>query len=294
MSRIIDGRAEAARLRRRLAEEVEMLRSTKGVVPRLVVVLVGEDPASQVYVRTKTRMAREVGIAGELRRLPADVDEQRLLNMLAELNADPSVHGVLVQLPLPPQIRGDRVLEAIDPAKDVDGFHPLNVGRMWSSRRPLAERLHIPCTPRGCMLLLQSVLGEDGMRGRRALVLGRSNIVGKPMAALLLGADATVTIAHSKSADLPALCRQAEILVAAVGRPEMVRGDWIREGAVVIDVGINRIEVEGGSRLIGDVAFAEAVDRAGAITPVPGGVGPMTVACLLQNTVLAARTLSGA
>lgn len=290
MAEIIDGRAQAAALRARVAEEVAALRRRTGVTPRLVVLLVGEDPASTVYVRTKAKMAAEVGIAGEVERLPGDTDQETLLARLAALNADPSVHGILVQLPLPAGIDGRAVLEAIDPAKDVDGFHPVNVGRMWTATRPLDGGLLLPCTPLGCTMLLESVLGRDGLRGRRALVLGRSNIVGKPMAALLLGADVTVTIAHSRTRDLPARCREAEILVAAVGRPEMVRGDWIREGAVVIDVGINRVEGEGGrSRLVGDVAFAEAAERAAAITPVPGGVGPMTVACLLHNTLLAAR-----
>ncbi len=294
MAEIIDGRVRAAALRRRIAGEVAALRERHGTVPRLVVLLVGEDPASDVYVRTKARMAAEVGISGEVERLPADTTQDTLLARLAELNADPAVHGILVQLPLPPQIDGRAVLEAIDPAKDVDGFHPLNVGRMWAASRPLEAGLLLPCTPLGCMMLLESVLGRDGLRGKSALVLGRSNIVGKPMAALLLGADATVTVAHSRTRDLPARCREAEILVAAVGRPEMVRGDWIREGAVVIDVGINRVGEEGGKgRLVGDVAFAEAAPRAAAITPVPGGVGPMTVACLLYNTLLAARRRLG-
>ncbi len=294
MAEIIDGRARAAALRRRVAEGVAELAAARGVVPRLVVLLVGEDPASTVYVRTKTKMAAEVGIRGEVERLPATIGEAALLARLGELSADPSVHGILVQLPLPAQIDGRAVLEAIDPAKDVDGFHPLNVGRMWAASRPLDAGLLLPCTPLGCMMLLESVLGRDGLRGRSALVLGRSNIVGKPMAALLLGADVTVTVAHSRTRDLPARCRAAEILVTAVGRPEMVRGDWIREGAVVIDVGINRLEgAEGRGRLVGDVAFAEAAERAAAITPVPGGVGPMTVACLLHNTLLAARRQLG-
>ena len=290
MAEIIDGRARAAALRARVAEEVAALRRRHGVVPRLVVLLVGENPASQVYVRTKAKMAAEVGIAGEVERLPADIGQEALLARLAALNADPSVHGILVQLPLPAGIDGRVVLEAIDPAKDVDGFHPVNVGRMWAAARPREASLLLPCTPLGCMMLLESVLGREGLRGRRALVLGRSNIVGKPMAALLLGADVTVTVAHSRTRDLADRCREAEILVAAVGRPEMVRGDWVREGAVVIDVGINRVEEGSGrSRLVGDVAFAEAAERAAAITPVPGGVGPMTVACLLYNTLLAAR-----
>jgi methylenetetrahydrofolate dehydrogenase (NADP+)/methenyltetrahydrofolate cyclohydrolase len=250
------------------------------------VILVGAHPASQAYVGMKARMAAEVGIDGGVIALPADTTERDLLAKLAALNRDPLVHGILVQLPLPEQIAAGRVLEAIDPRKDVDGFHPLNVGRLFAASGGLDPTLLVPCTPMGCVILLRRTLGEQ-LAGRRALIVGRSNIVGKPLAALLLGADCTVTIAHSKTRDLAGECRRAEILVAAVGRPEMVRGDWIRPGATVIDV---RVPAEGGrTRLVGDVAFAEAREVAGAITPVPGGVGPMTVACLLRNTLIAAR-----
>ncbi len=290
MARIIDGRARAARVRALVAERVARLRARTGVTPTLAVVLVGEDPASRVYVRTKTRMAEEVGITSRLLELPADIPEAELLARLEALSADEEVHGILVQLPLPAHIDPERVLFAIDPAKDVDGFHPLNVGRLWTARDPLADDLLVPCTPRGCLLLIEEVLGRAGIAGRRALVLGRSNIVGKPMAALLLARHATVTLAHSRTRDLPARCREAEILVVAVGRPGLVRGDWVRAGAVVIDVGINRLETAAGRpRLVGDVAFDEVAARAGAITPVPGGVGPMTVAMLLYNTWIAAR-----
>jgi methylenetetrahydrofolate dehydrogenase (NADP+)/methenyltetrahydrofolate cyclohydrolase len=253
------------------------------------VILVGAHPASQAYVGMKARMAAEVGIDGGVIALPADTTERDLLAKLAALNRDPLVHGILVQLPLPEQIAAGRVLEAIDPRKDVDGFHPLNVGRLFAASGGLDPTLLVPCTPMGCVILLRRTLGEQ-LAGRRALIVGRSNIVGKPLAALLLGADCTVTIAHSKTRDLAGECRRAEILVAAVGRPEMVRGDWIRPGATVIDVGIVRVPAEGGrTRLVGDVAFAEAREVAGAITPVPGGVGPMTGACLLRNTLIAAR-----
>ncbi len=290
MARIIDGRARAARVRALVAERVARLRARTGVTPTLAVVLVGEDPASRVYVRTKTRMAEEVGITSRLLELPADIPEAELLARLEALSADEEVHGILVQLPLPAHIDPERVLFAIDPAKDVDGFHPLNVGRLWTARDPLADDLLVPCTPRGCLLLIEEVLGRAGIAGRQALVLGRSNIVGKPMAALLLARHATVILAHSRTRDLPARCREAEILVVAVGRPGLVRGDWVREGAVVIDVGINRLETAAGRpRLVGDVAFDEVAARARAITPVPGGVGPMTVAMLLYNTWIAAR-----
>jgi len=286
---IIDGKAAAAELRAGIAEDVAAFALRRGRPPGLRVILLGDHPASRAYVATKTRVAAEVGIDGGVIALPADTAERDLLAQLAALNQDPTVHGILVQLPLPQQIDAGRVLEAIDPAKDVDGFHPLNVGRLFAASGRLDPALLIPCTPLGCLLLLRRTLGED-LAGRRALVVGRSNIVGKPLAALLLGADCTVTIAHSKTRDLAAECRRAEILVAAVGRPQMVRGGWIRPGATVIDVGIVRVPGEGGgSRLVGDVAFAEALEVAGAITPVPGGVGPMTVACLLRNTLIAAR-----
>ncbi len=290
LARIIDGRAEAAALRAKLRQEAEGLRAARGVVPGLRVVLVGEDPASQSYVRTKARAAGEVGIDADLIRLPATTQTADLLARIRELNRDPAVHGILVQLPLPPAIDAEAVLEAVDPAKDVDGFHPLNVGRLIASRGAPPPDLLVPCTPRGCLILLRATLGAD-LAGSHAVVLGRSNIVGKPMAALLLGADCTVTVAHSRSRDLPGECRRADILVAAVGRPGVVRGDWIKPGAVVIDVGINRVPDGadgGGGRLVGDVAFDEALEVADAITPVPGGVGPMTIACLLANTAKAA------
>ena len=288
-ARIIDGKAAAAALRAEIAAQVREFAARHGRPPGLRVVLVGDHPASRAYVRTKARMAAEVGLDSGLIELPADVSEHALLAQLAALNEDPAVHGILVQLPLPDQIDPARVLDAIDPRKDVDGFHPLNVGRLFATSGAPDPSLLVPCTPIGCMILLRQTLGDD-LAGRRALVVGRSNIVGKPLAALLLGADCTVTIAHSKTRDLPDECRRAEILVAAVGRPQMIRGAWIRPGATVIDVGIVRVPSEDGkTRLVGDVAFAEAVEVAGAITPVPGGVGPMTVACLLRNTLIAAR-----
>ena len=288
-ARIIDGKAAAAQLRAEIAEQVRDFAARHGRPPGLQVVLVGDQPASRAYVRTKAKMAVEVGIDGGLVELPADVSERTLLARIAALNHDPAVHGILVQLPLPDQIDPARVLDAIDPKKDVDGFHPLNVGRLFAASGAPDPGLLVPCTPMGCLMLLRQTLGDD-LAGRRALVIGRSNIVGKPLAALLLGANCTVTIAHSRTRDLPAECRRAEILVAAVGRPQMVQGAWIRPGATVIDVGIVRLPAENGkTRLVGDVAFAEAVEVAGAITPVPGGVGPMTVACLLRNTVTAAR-----
>ncbi len=278
---IIDGKAVAASLRAEIALRVASL----GFAPGLVVVLVGEDPASAVYVRNKDRAANQVGIAARTMRLPADTSEAALLSVIASLNADRDVDGILVQLPLPAQISAAAVIAAIDPAKDVDGFHPENVAAL-----ALGAPLLVPCTPAGVMKLLAAA--KVNVRGARALVLGRSQIVGRPMAALLTAADATVTVAHSRSIDLPGECRRAEILIAAVGRPEMVRGDWIAPGATVIDVGINRT-AEG--RLVGDVAFAEASGVARAITPVPGGVGPMTIACLLENTLTAAikRRASG-
>ncbi|MBN8871328.1 MAG: bifunctional methylenetetrahydrofolate dehydrogenase/methenyltetrahydrofolate cyclohydrolase FolD [Rhodospirillales bacterium] len=278
-ARVIDGKAIARATRAALATRIAGL----GFRPGLTVVLVGEDPASAVYVRSKDRAAREAGIDARTIRLPADTTEPALLAEVARLNADPTVDGILVQLPLPPQIRAQAVIEAIDPAKDVDGFHPLNAGRLADGRPTL-----VPCTPLGVMKLLAAT--EVPLRGARALVLGRSGIVGRPMAALLLGADATVTIAHSRTRDLAAECRRADVLVAAVGRPEMVRGDWIQPGATVIDVGINRLP---DGRLVGDVAYAEAAAVAGAITPVPGGVGPMTIACLLENTLTAALARRG-
>lgn len=264
-----------------------------GRPPGLAVVLVGEDPASQVYVRNKGREAEACGFRSEQHTLAADTSEADLLALVARLNADPGIDGILVQLPLPKTIDAGRILTAIDPAKDVDGFHPLNVGLIASGE---TERALVPCTPAGAMILIEGVLGRS-LAGRHAVVLGRSNIVGKPVAQLLLQRDATVTIAHSRTRDLPDLCRQADVLVAAVGRPQMVRGDWVKPGAVVIDVGINRIPApergEGRTRLVGDVATDEAMERAAAITPVPGGVGPMTIALLMANTVTAAHLRSG-
>ncbi len=271
---LIDGKTVAAAVRAEVAARVAGL----GFQPGLAVVLVGEDPASAVYVRNKDRAAAAAGIAARTIRLPAATTEAALLAEVARLNADPAIDGILVQLPLPKHIAPDRVIAAIDPAKDVDGFHPLNVGLLASGRPAL-----VPCTPLGVMKLL-AVAGV-ALSGARALVLGRSAIVGRPMAALLLAADATVTVAHSRTRDLPAECRRAEVLIAAIGRAGFVRGDWIAPGATVIDVGINR---GADGRLCGDVAFAEAREVAGAITPVPGGVGPMTIACLLENTVAAA------
>jgi len=286
-ARIIDGKAAADALRSRVAAGVDALREATGVQPGLAVVLVGEDPASQVYVRSKARQTVEAGMASFEHRLPETASEAEVLALVARLNGDPAVHGVLVQLPLPAQIDSGRVIEAIDPAKDVDGFHPVNVGRLASGQPAL-----VPCTPLGCAMLLRAELGD--MAGAEAVVLGRSGIVGKPMAQLLLAESCTVTIAHSRTRDVPAVCRRADILVAAVGRPEMVRADWVKPGATVIDVGINRIGAEGGkTRLVGDVAFIEVSEVAGALTPVPGGVGPMTIACLLRNALAAASAALG-
>jgi methylenetetrahydrofolate dehydrogenase (NADP+)/methenyltetrahydrofolate cyclohydrolase len=271
---LIDGKAVAATLRGALAARVAAL----GFRPGLAVVLVGDDPASAVYVRNKDRAAASVDIAAQTIRLPADTAQAALLARVAALNADPGVDGILVQLPLPRHLDARAVIAAIDPAKDVDGLHPVNAGRLADGDPAL-----VPCTPLGVMKLLGAA--GIGLRGARALVLGRSNLVGRPVAALLLNADATVTVAHSRTRDLPGECRRADVLIAAVGRPELVRGDWLRPGAVVIDVGINRLD---DGRLVGDVAFAEACAVASAITPVPGGVGPMTIACLLENTVQAA------
>ena len=285
MTTLIDGKAFAADLRAAVGSQVAALIAGPGVTPGLAVVLVGEDPASQVYVRNKHRQTLEAGMNSFEHRLPADSSQQTLLDLVAELNADDAVDGILVQLPLPAQINAQAVLDAIDPAKDVDGFHVVNAGRLATGGDAL-----VPCTPLGCLLLLRHFVGE--LSGLRAVIVGRSNIVGKPMAQLLLAENCTTTIAHSRTRDLAAECRQADILIAAVGRPEMIRGDWIKPGATVIDVGINRIDAAdrgtGKSRLVGDVAFAEAAPIAAAITPVPSGVGPMTIACLLRNTVTAA------
>ncbi len=271
---LIDGKAHAQALRDRVKAGVGRLSRAPG----LAVVLVGDDPASAVYVRAKGKACLEVGIASFEHRLPADTQQATLLSLVGQLNADPTVDGILVQLPLPGHIDSNAVIATIDPDKDVDGFHPVNVGRLASGLDGF-----VPCTPLGCLMLLKATLGD--LSGLEAVVVGRSNIVGKPMAQLLLGANATVTIAHSRSRHLFALCRRADILVAAVGRPEMIRGDWVKPGATVIDVGINRVN----GKLVGDVAFSEVAAHAGAITPVPGGVGPMTIACLLANTLTSAE-----
>ena len=288
-ARIIDGKAFAQRLRDRLSLQVAALGEAHGLQPGLAVVLVGENPASQVYVRNKGQATVASGMRSFEHRLPDTTDQRTLIDLVERLNRDPAVNGILVQLPLPPQIDPAAVIAAIDPDKDVDGFHVENAGRLALGLPGL-----VPCTPLGCMMLLNDVLGDD-LSGRRALVLGRSSIVGKPMASLLLAASCTVTTAHSRTRDLADECRRADILVAAVGRPEMVRGDWIKPGATVIDVGINRVAgpAEGKTRLVGDVAFAEAAEVAGAITPVPGGVGPMTIACLLLNTLTATCRQNG-
>ena len=281
-ARIIDGKTIAADLRAKVAADVHGLLA-RGVVPGLAMVLVGEDPASEVYVRSKSKAVQEAGMRSFDHRLPASVSEAELLALVKKLNADPQVHGILVQMPLPVAIDASRIIAAVDPGKDVDGFHPLNVGRLNIGLPGLS-----PCTPLGCVMLAKTV--NASLAGKEAVVVGRSNIVGKPLAQLLLRENATVTIAHSKTQDLPAVCRRADILFSAIGRAEMIRGDWIKPGATVIDVGINRVPGEGGkSRLVGDVAFDEAVKVAGAITPVPGGVGPMTIACLLANTLQAAK-----
>jgi len=292
---IIDGKAFAAGLRERVGAAVASLNAAHGKVPGLAVVLVGEDPASEVYVRNKRKQTAECGMRSIEHKLSAETDQETLLKLIADLNADDGVDGILVQLPLPDHVDPQAVLDAIDPAKDVDGFHVINAGKLATGGDAL-----VPCTPMGCLLMLKDRLGD--LSGKNAVVVGRSNIVGKPMAALLTRESCTVTIAHSRTKDLPAVCRGADILVAAVGRPEMIKGDWIGEGAVVIDVGINRVEApekglkEDGTpktKLVGDVDFAGAAVNAGAITPVPGGVGPMTIACLLRNTLVAACRQAG-
>lgn len=285
---LIDGRAVAERLRDRVAARTAEL-ARHGVIPGLAVVLVGEDPASQVYVGSKTKQAAAAGLKHFDHRLPATTGTSELIALVEQLNARDDVHGILVQLPLPAGVDSAAVLAAIDPAKDVDGFHAVNAGRL-----ALGQDATVPCTPLGCLILIKEVTRD--LAGKRAVVVGRSNIVGKPMAQLLLQNDCTVTIAHSRTRDLPQLCREAEILVAAIGRPKAIAGDWIRQGAIVIDVGINRTTTaDGKNKLVGDVDFDAALSRAGAITPVPGGVGPMTIACLLMNTVNAAiRSRAGA
>ena len=292
-AKIIDGKVSAERLRTQVAEEVARLRADHGLQPGLAVVLVGEDPASQVYVRSKGEHSLAVGMHSVTHRLPEDTRQEELIRLVAELNADPLIHGILVQLPLPKHLDEKAVIAAIDPDKDVDGLHVVNAGRLASGLPAL-----VPCTPLGCMIMLRETLGD--LSGKRAVVVGRSLLVGKPVAQLLLAADCTVTIAHSRTRDLPDVCREGDILVAAVGRPRMIRGDWIKPGATVIDVGINRVPfddpekaAQGKTKLVGDVHYKEALEVAGAITPVPGGVGLMTVACLLQNTVTAAKRLAG-
>jgi len=287
---IIDGKAFAAKVREKVAVHVARLKADHGIQPGLAVVLVGEDPASQVYVRSKGKMTTEVGMNSYEHKLAVDTSEADLLSLIAQLNNDPAVHGILVQLPLPDHLNEDLVINSIDPAKDVDGFHISNVGLLATGQKSM-----VPCTPLGCLMMLRNHHGS--LSGLDAVVIGRSNIVGKPMAALLLGESCTVTIAHSRTKDLPDVVRRADIVVAAVGRAEMVPGDWIKKGATVIDVGINRIDApergEGKTRLVGDVDFATVSQVAGAITPVPGGVGPMTIACLLANTVTACSRANG-
>ena len=286
-AQLIDGKAFAADVRARVAQRVTRLKEDNGITPGLAVVLVGEDPASQVYVRSKGKQTVEVGMNSYEHKLDADTSEDVLLDLIAKLNADPAVHGILVQLPLPGHLNEDLVINSIDPAKDVDGFHISNVGLLGTGQKSM-----VPCTPLGCLMMLRDHHGS--LSGMDAVVIGRSNIVGKPMAQLLLGDSCTVTIAHSRTKDLPEVVRRADIVVAAVGRPQMVTGDWIKPGATVIDVGINRIDKpEGGTRLVGDADFESCAAVAGAITPVPGGVGPMTIACLLANTLTACCRANG-
>jgi methylenetetrahydrofolate dehydrogenase (NADP+)/methenyltetrahydrofolate cyclohydrolase len=285
-AQVIDGKAFAARVRAQVAAHVARLNEEQGLTPGLAVVLVGEDPASQVYVRNKGTQTVECGMASFEHKLPAETAEADLLALIQRLNADPSVHGILVQLPLPGHLNAELVINTIDPAKDVDGFHISNVGLLGTGQKSM-----VPCTPLGCLMMLRDHHGS--LAGMNAVVVGRSNIVGKPMAQLLLGDSCTVTIAHSRTRDLAEVCRRADILVAAVGRPEMITGDMVKPGATVIDVGINRIERDGKTRLVGDVHYASAAAVAGAITPVPGGVGPMTIACLLANTLTACCRANG-
>ena len=287
-ARIIDGKALAAKLRAEIAAKAEAIKAGHDIVPGLATVLVGENPASEIYVRSKSKAIRDAGMLSFAHNLPDETREGELLALIDRLNGDATVNGILVQLPLPGHISTQAVIDAVDPAKDVDGFHPVNAGRLVTG----AGGGFVPCTPQGCMMLLKSVRRE--LSGLKALVAGRSNIVGKPMASLLLGENCTVTMAHSRTRDLAEECRQADILIAAVGQPRLIKGAWIKHGATVIDVGFSRIEgARGEMRLVGDVQFAEAVKIAGAITPVPGGVGPMTIACLLRNTLIAACRQSG-
>ncbi|MGA7252353.1 MAG: bifunctional methylenetetrahydrofolate dehydrogenase/methenyltetrahydrofolate cyclohydrolase FolD [Pseudolabrys sp.] len=286
-TRIIDGKTIAADLRGKVTDAVHRLRRDRGIVPGIAVVLVGVDPASEVYVRNKSKAVAESGMRAFDCKLAASTSEAELIALIAKLNADEEVSGILVQLPLPKQIDAQKIIAAIDPAKDVDGFHPVNAGRLASGLSAL-----VPCTPMGCVILAKTV--HETLAGLEAVVIGRSNIVGKPVARLLLSENATVTITHSRTNDLPSVCRRADLVIAAIGRPEMVRGDWIKPGATIIDVGINRVPGEGGkARIVGDVAYAEAMQVAGAITPVPGGVGPMTIACLLLNTLRASCAQKG-
>jgi methylenetetrahydrofolate dehydrogenase (NADP+)/methenyltetrahydrofolate cyclohydrolase len=292
-ARIIDGKALAEKVRAEAGVEVAKLKASHGITPGLAVVLVGDDPASQIYVRSKGEHSKAIGMHSVTHLLPADTSQATLLALVAELNADPAIHGILVQLPLPKGLDEKAVVLAIDPDKDVDGLHVVNAGRLSQGLPAL-----VPCTPLGCMLMLKEALGD--LSGKRAVVVGRSILVGRPIAQLLLQADCTVTIAHSRTTDLPAVCREADILVAAVGRPRMIKADWVKPGATVIDVGINRVPfddpvkaAEGRTKVVGDVAYKEVSEVAGAITPVPGGVGLMTVACLLANTVMAAKRIAG-
>jgi methylenetetrahydrofolate dehydrogenase (NADP+)/methenyltetrahydrofolate cyclohydrolase len=286
-AQIIDGKAVAAKVRAQVAADIAALHSSHDLKPGLAVVLVGEDPASKVYVKNKAAQTVEVGMNSYEYKLPDTTSESEILSLVDRLNRNKNVHGILVQLPLPKHVNAEKVLNSIDPDKDVDGFHPVNVGRLW-----VGERSLVPCTPTGSAILAKSA--APSLKGMNAVVIGRSNIVGKPMAALLLRESCTVTIAHSQTKDLPGVVRAADLVIAAVGRPEMVKRDWIKPGAIVIDVGINRVPGEGGkTKLVGDVAYAECAEVAGAITPVPGGVGPMTIACLLQNTVEAAKIQRG-
>jgi methylenetetrahydrofolate dehydrogenase (NADP+)/methenyltetrahydrofolate cyclohydrolase len=291
-AKLIDGKTIAAALRERVGKGVAGLVAARRVKPGLATVLVGADAASEVYVKSKSRVASELGMASFDHRLPESTTEAELLQLIARLNGDPTVHGILVQLPLPKHIDTPHVLLAVDPDKDVDGFHPMNVGRLASLAAGAPLDFPVPCTPLGCSMLLGATLGS--LTGKDAVIVGRSTLVGRPVAQLLLRADCTVTNAHSRTRELPALCRTADILVMAIGKPEFVRGDWIKPGAAVIDVGINRVPAAGGkTKLVGDVAFDEAVKVAGHLTPVPGGVGPMTVACLMYNTLQEARRRAG-